>query len=58
MMPPQLARARRPKRATPRPLVEELPRLEIADLCRFRVFPTNWYDRYTLERPFRYPFLK
>src|SRR5262249_28354991 len=57
-MPPQLATARRPKRSTPRPLVEQLPRIEIADLCRLKAFPNNWYDRYTLEMPFRYPFLK
>jgi hypothetical protein len=60
MMPPQLARAKRPKRSTPRPLVEELPRIEIVDLCRFGAFPsqTNWHTRYLLELPFRYPFLR
>jgi hypothetical protein len=59
-IPPQLARAKRPKRSAPRPLVEELPRLEIADLCRFGAFPnqTNWHARYLLELPFRYPFLR
>jgi hypothetical protein len=59
-MPPQLARARRPKRSTPRPLVEELPRLEIADLCRYGAFPSQyeWNASYLLELPFRYPFLK
>jgi hypothetical protein len=37
-----------------------LPRIDIADLCRFRVFPpmTNWRARYSLEMPFRYPFVK
>jgi hypothetical protein len=57
MMPPQLARAKRPKRSTPRPLVEELPRIEIADLCRYGAFPSQyeWHARYLLEL---YPFLK
>ena len=58
MMPPQLAQAKRPKRSTPRPLVEQLPRIDIADLCRLKVFPSNWYDRHTLEMPFRYSFLR
>jgi hypothetical protein len=60
MMPPQLARAKRPKRSTPRPIVEQLPRIDIADLCRFQVFPDqiNWRARHSLELPFRYPFLK
>jgi hypothetical protein len=60
-MPPQLARAkRRPKKAGPRPIVEQLPRIDIADLCRFRVFPdqSNWHARHRLEMPFRYPFVK
>jgi len=58
-MPPQLARAKRPKRSTPRPLVEQLTeRIDIADLCRLRVFPTNRYDQYHLELPFKYPFAK
>jgi len=59
-MPPQLARAKRPRRSTPRPLVEELSRLEIADLCRYGAFPSQyeWNVSYLLELPFRYPFLK
>jgi hypothetical protein len=59
MMPPQLARAKRPKRSTPRPLVEELPRIEIADLCRYGTFPSQfeWNARYLLELS-SYPFLK
>src|SRR5262245_10625192 len=60
-MPPQLARAkRRPKKFGPRPIVEQLPRIDIADLCRFRVFPpmTDRHARYRLEMPFRYPFVK
>jgi len=60
-MPPQLARAKRwPKKAGPRPIVEQLPRIDIADLCRFRVFPdqSNWHARHRLEMPFRYPFVK
>jgi hypothetical protein len=60
MMPLQLARTKRPKRSTPRPLVEELSRLEIADLCRYGAFPSQyeWNVSYLLELPFRYPFLK
>ena len=57
-MPWQLARARRPKRSTPRSLVEQLARIDIADLCRLQVFPNNWYDHHTLEMPFRLPFAK
>jgi len=58
-MPKQLARAQRPKRSTPRPLAEQLTeRIDIADLCRLRVFPTNRYDQYHLELPFKYPFAK
>jgi hypothetical protein len=60
MMPPQLARAKRPKRTTPRPIVETLPRVDIADLCRWNVFPSqcDWHKAHLLELPFRYPFLK
>jgi len=59
-MPPQLARAKRRPKERPRPIVEQLPRIDIADLCRFRVFPdqSNWHARYRLEMPFRYPFVK
>ena len=59
-MPWQLARAKRPKRSEPRPLVEELPRLDIDDLCRWNVFPTQheWHKAHYLEAPFRFPFLK
>jgi len=38
MQPRQLANARRPKRLEPRPLVETLPRINIASLK----IPTNW----------------
>jgi hypothetical protein len=59
-MPIQLARAKRPKRTTPRPLVELLPRIDIIDLCRWKVFPDqySWDKVHYLEKPFRYPFLK
>src|SRR5262245_37444865 len=57
-MPRQLALARRPRRSTPRPLVEQLPRIDIADLCCLKVLPSNWYDQYHLELPFKYPFAK
>jgi hypothetical protein len=49
---------RRPKDFGPRPIVEQLLRIDIGDLCRFRVFPNNWRERWTLELPFRYPFVK
>jgi hypothetical protein len=60
MMPPQLARAKRPKRSQPRPLVEQLPRIDIIDLCRWKVFPSqyDWNKAHLLELPFRYPFVK
>jgi hypothetical protein len=55
-----IARAKRPKRSTPRPIVEQLPRIDIADLCRWNVFPNqcDWHKSHLLEMPFRYPFLK
>ena len=51
---------RRPKRFGPRPIVEQLRRIDIADLLRFRVFPkqTDWHARHILEMPFRFPFVK
>src|SRR6266516_1809258 len=60
MMPPQLARAKRPKRSQPRPRVEQLPRIDIIDLCRWKVFPSqyDWNKAHLLELPFRYPFVK
>jgi hypothetical protein len=61
-MPPQLARAkrRRSRHSEPRPIVERLPRIDIADLCRWQVFPDqcDWHKDHLLELPFRYPFLK
>ena len=62
-MPPQLARGLRAKRQSrrrkeQRPLVEQLPRIDIADLSRWQVFPKDWYKAHLLEMPFRYPFLK
>lgn len=59
-MPWQLRNAKRPKRSTPRPIVEQLPRIDIADLCRWRVFPNqcDWHKAHLLELPFRYPFVK
>jgi hypothetical protein len=60
MMPIQLRNAKRPKRSEPRPLVEVLPRIDIADLCRWKVFPSqyDWHKDHYLEAPFRYPFVK
>src|SRR5262245_11376118 len=57
-MPPQLATAKRPKRSEPRPLVEQLPRLDVGDLTRLKVFPNDWHTRRSYEVGFRYPFLK
>jgi len=62
-MPRQLRNAkRRPRRSEPRPIAEQLPKIDIADLCRFHVFPdqTKWHPSYRhyLEMPFRYPFVK
>jgi hypothetical protein len=57
-MPWQLAQAKRPKRSEPRPIVEQLPRLDIGDLVRLKVFPKAWHTRHTYEVGFRYPFLK
>jgi hypothetical protein len=60
MMPRQLRNAKRPKRTTPRPLVELLQRIDIIDLCRWKVFPSqyDWHKAHYLEAPFRYPFVK
>src|SRR5262245_41296067 len=59
-MPPQLAKAKRPKRSEPRPLVETSPRIDVADLCRYQAFPDQCDVRatYILEMPFKYPFVK
>src|SRR5262245_18645682 len=59
-MPWQLANAKRPKRSEPRPIVEQLPRIDIADLCRWHVFPeqNNWNATRYLDVPFKYPFVK
>jgi hypothetical protein len=59
-LPRQLAQAKRPKRTTPRPLVEQLQRLDLDDLCRWKVFPTqyDWHKAHYLEAPFKYPFVK
>jgi hypothetical protein len=64
MMPRQLQRGllnkRYSKRSEPRPLVETLPRVDIVDLCRWKVFPDqySWDKVHYLEAPFRFPFLK
>jgi hypothetical protein len=64
MMPWQLARglkAKRQSRSTEqRPLVETLPRLNIADLCRLNAFPDQCdiHGAYIFEMPFKYPFVK
>jgi hypothetical protein len=58
MMPPQLARADRRRHRTPRPIVELLPHINIGDLCRWKVFPDDYYSQHKLEMPFRYPWVK
>jgi hypothetical protein len=65
MMPPQLARGLAERRAKPRrfrgepkPLAECLPSINVNDLARYRVFPSQWHVSHTLELPFRYPFVK
>jgi hypothetical protein len=59
-MPPQLARAqrRRPRNSEPRPIVELTPHIDLHDLCRWNVFPRDWYKAHILEMRFRYPFVK
>jgi len=57
-MPPQLLRAKRPKRSEPRLIVELLPNISIGDLCRWKVFPDNWYSQHKLEMLFRYPWAR
>src|SRR6516164_1035102 len=42
-MPWQLARARRPKRREPRPLIDSLPLVDIRTLGRKRLFPDDWH---------------
>jgi hypothetical protein len=62
MMPPQLRRGLKNRRrnSEPKPIVEQLPRIDIADLCRFQVFPSQheWHKDHYLEMRFRYPFVK
>jgi hypothetical protein len=64
MMPRQLEaallRRRYSKKSSPKPIVEQLERIDIADLCRWQVFPDqrDWHKAHLLEMPFRYPFVK
>jgi hypothetical protein len=61
-MPRQLRRGltNRRRDSEPRPIAETLYRIDIADLCRFQVFPSpyDWHVDHYLEMPFRYPFVK
>jgi hypothetical protein len=57
-MPWQLRNAKRPKRSEPKPLIELTPNIDTGELCRQRAFPENNYERWTLEMPFKYPFVK
>jgi hypothetical protein len=63
-MPEQLrrglaARYAKPKRfRVSRPIAEQLPRIDINDLARYRVFPDQWHVSHSLELPFRYPFVR
>src|SRR5262245_59969296 len=55
-MPPQLARARRPRRREPRPLIDSLPFLDIRTLGRKRLFPSDYYGTNVLPNiGFVYP---
>jgi hypothetical protein len=62
MMPSQLRRglANRRKNAESKPIAEQLPSIDIAELCRLRVFPSQyeWNVDHHLEMPFRYPFVR
>jgi hypothetical protein len=51
-MPPQLARAKRPRNSGPRPIVEQLPYININDLRQ--AIPRN-YGSNIYSNPFRYP---
>jgi len=55
-MPPQLARARRPKRYQPRPLVEQLQKININDLTH--AFPSDWFHWHSRVGGFRWTFIK
>src|SRR5215831_7682963 len=55
-MPPQLARAKRPKRSEPRPLVEDLKKINANDLAR--AFPNNWFDYHSRGGDFQWTFIK
>ena len=55
-MPPQLARARRPKRYQPRPLVEQLQKINVNHLAH--AFPFNWFDWHSRGGDFRWTFIK
>jgi len=59
-MPAQLARANRrhDRHSKSRPIIELTPHVSINDLCRWKVFPENYYTDHLLEMPLRYPFLK
>jgi hypothetical protein len=62
MMPRQLEagllRRRYSRKRSPRPIVEQLQRIDVADLCRYQVFPDNHYETWLLELPFKYPFVE
>lgn len=57
---PQLARAKGPQEIRAKTIAETLPRIDIADFCRWNLFPNqcDWHKAHLLELPFRYPFLK
>src|SRR5262245_56613251 len=59
-MPPQLARAKRrhDRNSERRALVELTPCVDIHDLCRWKVFPDDYYSQHKLEMTFRYPWAK
>ena len=51
---------RQSRRREPRPIVEALPRIDIADLCRWKVFPSQFepHKARQWELPFKYPFAR
>ena len=55
-MPWQLARAKRPKRHEPRPVAEQIAKINANDLIPF--IPLNWFDYHNREGGFRWTFLR
>jgi hypothetical protein len=56
--PPQLRRARRPKRRTPRPLIDDLPVIDLRVLGRRKLFPGDWFRTNTVDPGLIYPSIR